>query len=90
MHPPTLEEVAGFFQIPKSTIAQWARSETTERILKQSGRQIRRDAPVVFLCKWPEMEQKLFDAFIPRRDLAKLVGNSWFRHNSRELWEEIY
>lgn len=90
MRPPTLDEAAGFFQIPKSTIAQWIQPETTQRILEQGGRQTRRDAPMVFLCKWLEMEEKLFDSFIARTDSGKPVGDQWFQRNSSEIWKETY
>lgn len=64
MRSPTLDEAFLFSQIPKTTIAEWARNP--QKILEQPG-SLRRNTPTVFLFMWPEMEKKLFDAFIKRR-----------------------
>lgn len=46
--------------------------------IPKGGRQTRHDGPVVFICKWPEVEQKLLDAFIARRDLGNLLEMAGF------------
>lgn len=88
--PPTLDEASVFFQIPKSTIACWTQPDATEKIFQQKGNRSRRDSPVVFLCMWPEMEKKLFDAFMDRRGLGRPVRDGWFRRKATELWKETY
>lgn len=64
MPSPTLDEASIFFQIPKTTIAEWACNP--QIILEQIGIS-RRNSPTEFLCMLPEMERKLFHAFIQRR-----------------------
>ena len=89
MRCPTLDEASIFFKIPKSTIGQWRRTE--EKILGQvGGNSARRDAPVTFLCQWPEMEKQLFDQFMVRRGQGRPVRDGWFRRNAKELWRTSY
>lgn len=88
MRSPTLDEASIFFQIPKTTIAEWARNP--QKILEQIGTS-RRNSPTVFLCMWPEMERKLFHAFIQwRRELGRPVRDGWFGRNATELWKQTY
>lgn len=88
MRPPTLDETACFFQIPKSTIAYWTKPEISEWII-QSKLNSRMGA-TMFLCVWPEMERKLFEAFMERRKLGRAVRDSWFRRKALDLWKECY
>lgn len=87
MRPSTLNEASVFFQIPKTTIAEWARNP--QKILEQAGSS-HCDTPIVFLCMWPEMEKKLFDAFVKCRELGRPVRDGWFQRNATELWKQTY
>lgn len=88
MRSPTLDEAACFFQIPKSTLAYWMKPEISERIIQSKLNT--RSSIRMFLCMWPEMEGKLFEAFIERRKLGRPVRDSWFRRKGLELWKECY
>ncbi|RPA97625.1 hypothetical protein L873DRAFT_1097952 [Choiromyces venosus 120613-1] len=78
-----------FFKIPKSTIDRWR--GTAGEILEQVGGECsHRDAPVTFLCLWPEMEKQLFDWFVARRSQGRQVQDGWFRRNAKELWRTSY
>ena len=91
MRPPTLDEASTFFKIPKSTIARWRKPENMQKIIEQVGGDYSyRDASVVFNCQWPEMETKLFDAFLERRGQGRLVWDGWFRRKAKDLWASIY
>ena len=89
MRCPTLDEASMFFIIPKSTIGRWRK--TAKKILEQvGGESSRRDAPITFLCLWPEMERQLFDRFVARRSQGRPVRDGWFRRNAKELWRTSY
>ncbi|RPA91907.1 hypothetical protein L873DRAFT_1865633 [Choiromyces venosus 120613-1] len=67
MRAPTLDEASAFFKIPKSTIGRWRKPEVLQKIVQQVGGDgSHRDTPATFMCLWPEMELKLFEAFIVR------------------------
>lgn len=36
------------------------------------------------------MEEKLFDAFIKRRELERPMRDGWFQRNATELWKQAY
>ncbi|RPA92594.1 hypothetical protein L873DRAFT_1859885 [Choiromyces venosus 120613-1] len=42
------------------------------------------------MCLWPEMELKLFEAFIARRAQGHPVRDGWFRRKAKELWKTTY
>ncbi|RPA96931.1 hypothetical protein L873DRAFT_1923342 [Choiromyces venosus 120613-1] len=91
MRAPTLDEASAFFKIPKSTIGRWRKPEVLQKIVQQVGGDgLRRDTPATFMCLWPEMELKLFEAFIARRAQGRPVRDGWFRRKAKELWKTTY
>jgi hypothetical protein len=87
IRPPALDETSVFFKILRAIIADWARNP--EKIIEQT-RYSCGDTPAVFVCVWPEMEKRLFDTFIARRKLGRLVRDGQFRHNATNLWKQTY
>ncbi|RPA98978.1 hypothetical protein L873DRAFT_1789913 [Choiromyces venosus 120613-1] len=65
MRAPILDDASAFFKIPKSTIGRLRKPEVLQRIVQQvGGDSSRHDTAATFMCLWPEMELKLFEAFI--------------------------
>jgi len=60
-----------------------------ERILHESGKQSRRTT-ITFLCMWPDMKKRLWEASIARREQGRPVSDGWFRRNAREFWSTSY
>src|SRR5271167_2632169 len=67
--PPTFEEIAAFWKIPKTTIRGWWDSRDTIIESKFGTRQAR----TKWICMWPEMEKKLYTGFVQRRTAGTIV-----------------
>lgn len=87
MRLPTLDEASLFFQIPKSTIADW--TWDSHKIIEQAGNS-RCNTPIVFVCMWLDMGGFFFDAFVKWREQEKPVRDGWFRRSANELWKQTY
>jgi hypothetical protein len=84
--PPTLQETAEFWKIPRHNIGRWW--NTREAIINsQVGT---RQARTTWICMWPDMEKALYIEFIQRRAVGTIVRRSWFRRQARKLWIETY
>jgi len=79
--PPTFQQMAVFWKIPKDTIQGWWNRQET---IIQSKVGTRR-AYTTWICTWPDMEKKLYTEFMQRRAEGILVRRSWFRRESKKL-----
>jgi len=84
---PTFAEASAYWKIPLSTIHEWW--EKQEEILQQKAKSHRQSSST-WQCHWPEMEEKLFLAFIKRRQAGGLVRRGWFRRTAIELFKQLY
>lgn len=84
---PTLAETSSVFLIPESTIHTWTRKE--KEIVQQpyGGFCGLRES---FVCKWPELEDKLYAKFVVQRAEGKIVRRGWFRKHAKKFFRECY
>jgi hypothetical protein len=78
---PYYNEMAEYFKIPASTIGRWWRTQDNIYASKCGSRQ----SLSVWVCHWPELEQRLYTDFQARRAALIPVRRSWFRRTSQRL-----
>ena len=73
---PTQKQVAVRYLVPESTIKEWKKPEVQERIVDRvkGGR---RNQKGVRICRWPEMEEVVYQKYGQRRDSGKAVRRPW-------------
>lgn len=84
---PTLVETSSLFLIPESTIHGWVRKE--QDIIQQSCGSFG-GKKEFFICKWPEMEDLLYQMFLKHRSEGKIVRRGWFRRHGKKLFQQCY
>lgn len=85
---PTVREVAARYLVPQSTIQQWRGEETINLIV--DGTKGTRKAIGVRGCRWPEMENFLYQAYRARQGERKSVRRSWLRRAARAAFQKAY
>ena len=86
---PTEREVAQRYLVPRTTIQKWRKPDTMELIVNGTKNTQRRDNGVR-ACRWPEMEEMLYEAYRQRRDERKSVRRSWLRRTARATFLKAY
>lgn len=85
---PTQREAAAYFKVPKSDVGDWWKRRD-EIVHQMSGRSYRLEN-LFWFCKWPELEEKLFDLFLTERTRGRLIRRGWFRRNALRIFKELY
>ena len=90
---PTQQEAAKAFQMPQRTIRDWVRKkDQIEKIGKNSSIRNHASGGLGYSrrVQWPELEDKLYNDFIERREGGRTVRQRWFRIQSQFRFREIY
>ena len=77
---PRISEAVAFWKIPHQTIRDWVKNE--DRILAGQRRS--------YQSHYPEMEEQLYDCFVERRKIGRLVSAGWLRRQSKQIFEKLY
>jgi hypothetical protein len=78
--PPSLRDAEKHFKIPKSTIADW--NEFRESHISNQQRR--------YASQWPDLEERLYNLFLERREKQQIVTTAWFRLKARLAFRELY
>ncbi|KAI2466459.1 DDE superfamily endonuclease-domain-containing protein [Annulohypoxylon bovei var. microspora] len=80
---PTFVEAAAFFKIPSSTVRLWwhRRDDILEGDYNKNG---------LIHPSWPDLEDKLYIAFLERRSQNKAATRAWFKVNAARLFKQLY
>lgn len=84
---PTQKEASEIYRVPQMTISNWVRKQ--ERIESHSTHAVR-IPQAVQMCQWPELESKLYNLFIERREQGQSIRTGWFRVHSIWMFRELY
>ena len=76
----------GSYSVKFNTMCDWSRNRDT--VLVSKGRS--RTMYLYWYPIWPELEEKLTEAFTQHRKRKELVRRRWFRQNSIRLFTECY
>ena len=83
---PTLTEASKDFGIPQRTISRWVKDKENIENLGggKHGKICTTKSKVT--SKWPEMESKLHERFIERREKEQAIRREWFRRHAMEIF----
>jgi hypothetical protein len=72
---PSTREVAACYLLPRTTILAWRKPEVMDAIINSRRRS--RRVVNTRTCQWPEMEERLYEAYRIRREERKTVRRGW-------------
>lgn len=87
---PTQQEASDVYGVPQTTISEWVRKQGG--IEKLGGTSIIRSARTLegVICRWPELESRLYNLFLEKRAVGQPIRRGWFRLHANVLFREIY
>jgi len=90
---PTQQEASDLYLIPRRTISDWVRKKEViekygkrSRVRKDSNEEVGYSRRVL----WPELETRLYQEFLERREAGRSVRQGWFRIESQFQFRQIY
>lgn len=87
---PSIAQVSEYFGgIPESCISEWRRIEGGLVGSLTGARQVVASSPGS-RRKWPQLDNRLYDAFIEKRKEGQIVRQGWFRIMAQKLFQECY
>lgn len=85
---PTQDEASKIFGVPQTTISEWVRKQ--HEIETHGSTSSVRSPRKVTICQWPELEERLYELFLSRRDAGQAIRRGWFRVFANEIYRELY
>ncbi|KAI1102571.1 hypothetical protein F4804DRAFT_312677 [Jackrogersella minutella] len=80
---PSFVEAAAFFKLNNMTVGTWwhRRHDILEGNYNKNN---------IIKPEWPELEERLYVAFLDRRSQHKAATRAWFKVNSTRIFNELY
>lgn len=82
---PTQLEASEIYGVPQRTISGWVQQQN-----KIEGSSIIRSPRALVVCQWPELESRLYQLFLGRRERRQAVCAGWFRIHALEVFRELF
>jgi len=87
---PTQTEASENFGIPQRTISEWVKNKENIEDLGGGKHTNICTSKSKDMSKWPEMESKLYERFIEKREKGQAIRREWFRRHAMEIFMAVY
>lgn len=90
LRAPTQAEASLLFGVPQRTLSDWVKKQDRIELVARSSSLRSLPSTASKICKWPELERRLYCLFLECRENGQAIRRGWFRLHSDEIFRDLF